>query len=158
VQPGLLIKVLPRKPQMILNGSDGNIRPAKWQIIRGPHCGPAGIGHLLGRAQMVVVIVGNRPIRSNLRQGLALEPDICLDQDSGGIGLCDEPAGEVIVKHLINAIVLFYPLPSAVVEVVGRIDDARGRVGGSRDTLGGVSIRVVQDLFRAPCRISITIR
>ena len=52
VQPGFFVIVLAGKPQIVLNGGYGNIGLAEWQVVGGPDHGTAGVGHLLGRAQV----------------------------------------------------------------------------------------------------------
>ena len=98
MQPGLSIIVLAGKPQIIDNRLYGNIRLSKWQIIRRPDHGSSAVGHALGRAQVVVVIIIDGAGTVKPGQGPAVQPDIAFDQVAQAVGFFDQPAVQVAVK------------------------------------------------------------
>lgn len=72
MQAGFGVEVLARQAQVVGDGVECNIGLAEGQVVGGPDHGAAGVGHALGRAQVIVVVVVNGVVGINLGQGLAV--------------------------------------------------------------------------------------
>ena len=147
MQPSLPIEVLARKPQIVLNRSHINISLAKGQVVGRPDDGHGLVGHTLGGAQVVVVVIIDGSVRGDLGQGLAVQPDVGLEHGAGCIGFSDELAGLIVMKYFGGAVGLFHALAGRIVNVVGRVGDRRGGVGRPQGSGGCIAVVIVLDQF-----------